>query len=98
MTITSRLTIKSVRLRHVRAYSLARFPRASEPLSSEPIVSIEKSAVYPLGTSAKTSPPLLRDFRLVIKDGEAWAVVGTSGAGKDALIQVGNQNAPAKLC
>jgi ABC-type molybdenum transport system ATPase subunit/photorepair protein PhrA len=92
MTTTTRL--HSIRLRHVRAYSLGRFSRTRKPLSSEPIVSIENSAVYPLGTSEKTSKPLLREFRLVIEEGEAWAIVGTSGAGKDALIQVGNQKHP----
>lgn len=75
---------------YVRQYSVSRFPvQERKPPASEAIVSIGSASVYPLGSSStKGSAPLLREFQLVINEGEAWAVVGTSGAGKDALLQV----------
>jgi len=66
----------------------------SHPKAEEPIVNIGKnSAVYPLGASAssrRSTPSLLfEDCEMVVKEGQAWVVVGTSGAGKDVLLQVG---------
>jgi ABC-type protease/lipase transport system fused ATPase/permease subunit len=73
----------------VRQYSSSQFPiQQCNPPASQPIVSIENSSVYRLGASPSKSAPLLREFGLVINEGESWAVVGTSGAGKDALLQV----------
>lgn len=74
---------------HVRHYSLSNFPVQQRKPAFDAVVSIGNAAVYPLGSSAtKGSVPLLREFELVINEGEAWAVVGTSGAGKYALLQV----------
>ena len=70
------------------------FPAAvRHPKAEEPIVNIGRnSAVYPLGASAssqRSTPSLLfEDCEMVVEEGQAWAVVGTSGAGKDALLQV----------
>ena len=65
----------------------------SHPKAEEPIVNIGRnSAVYPLGASASSqrSVPNLRfeDCEMVVEEGQAWVVVGTSGAGKDVLLQV----------
>lgn len=65
----------------------------SHPKAEEPIVNIcRNSAVYPLGASASSqrSIPNLRfeDCEMVVEEGQAWVVVGTSGAGKDVLLQV----------
>jgi len=65
----------------------------SHPKAEEPIVNIGRnSAVYPLGASAnpQKSTPSLRfeDCGMVVEKGQTWAVVGTSGAGKDVLLQV----------
>lgn len=64
----------------------------SHPKVEESIVNIGKnSAVYPLGASASSqrSIPNLRfeDCEMVVEEGQAWVVVGTSGAGKDVLLQ-----------
>lgn len=66
----------------------------SHPNAEEPIINIGRSsAVYPLGASAnpQRSVPSLRfeDCEMVVEEGQAWVVVGTSGAGKDVLLQVG---------
>lgn len=65
----------------------------THPKAEEPIVSIGKnSVVYPLGvsTNSRKSTPSLRfeDCGMVVEEGQAWVVVGTSGAGKDVLLQV----------
>lgn len=65
----------------------------SHPKAVSPIVNIGmNSAVYPLGASANSqrSTPSLRfeDCEMVVEEGQAWVVVGTSGAGKDVLLQV----------
>jgi ABC-type glutathione transport system ATPase component len=65
----------------------------SHSKAEEPIVNIGRnSAVYPLGASASSqrSTPSLRfeDCEMVVEEAQAWVVVGTSGAGKDALLQV----------
>ncbi|KAF9650289.1 P-loop containing nucleoside triphosphate hydrolase protein [Thelephora ganbajun] len=64
----------------------------SHPKAEQPIVNIGRnSAVYPLGASASSqrSIPSLRfeDCDMVVEEGQAWVVVGTSGAGKDVLLQ-----------
>jgi len=69
----------------------------SHPKAEVPIVNIEKnSAVYPLGASASSrrSTPSLRfeDCEMVVEEGQAWVVVGTSGAGKDVLLQVSSRS------
>jgi ABC-type glutathione transport system ATPase component len=63
------------------------------PQAEEPIVNVGRnSAVYPLGASAspqRTTPSLrFEDCEMVVEEGQAWVVVGTSGAGKDVLLQV----------
>jgi len=65
----------------------------SHPKAEEPIVNIGRnSAVYPLGAAASSqrSIPSLRfeDCEMVVEEGQAWVVVGASGAGKDVLLQV----------
>ena len=65
----------------------------SHPKAGEPIVNIGRnSAVYPLGVpaSSQRSIPSLRfeSCEMVVEEGQAWVVVGTSGAGKDVLLQV----------
>lgn len=66
----------------------------SHLVAEEPVVNIGRgSAVYPLGASASSqrSVPSLRfeDCEMVVEEGQAWVVVGTSGVGKDVLLQVG---------
>lgn len=73
----------------------------SHPKAVEPIVNIGmNSAVYPLGASAnsqRSTPSLcFEDCGMVIEEGQAWVVVGTSGAGKDVLLQVGKR--PHYVC
>lgn len=65
----------------------------TRPKAKEPIVNFGKnSAIYPLGAavnSHKSNPSLyFEDCGMVIEEGQAWVVVGTGGAGKDALFQV----------
>ena len=65
----------------------------THPKTGKPVISIGKnSAVYPLGAPANSqrSTPSLRfeDCGMVVEEGQAWVVVGTSGAGKDVLLQV----------
>jgi len=62
------------------------------PKAEDPIVNIGRnSTVHPLGAPASTqrSTPVLRfeDCEMVVEEGQAWVVVGTSGAGKDILLQ-----------
>ena len=69
----------------------------SHPKAGEPMVNIGRSsAVYPLGAyaSSQRSVPTLRfeDCEMVVEEGQAWVVVGTSGAGKDVLLQVGESS------
>ena len=69
----------------------------THPKAGDPIVSIGRhSAVYPLGAPAnsrKSSPSLrFEDCEMVVEEGQAWVVVGTSGAGKDILLQVGRSH------
>ena len=71
-------------------------PGLSHPRVGEPITNIGRgSAVHPLGASANSrkSTPSLRfeDCEMVVEDGQSWVVVGTSGAGKDVLLQVGTR-------
>jgi ABC-type glutathione transport system ATPase component len=59
----------------------------------EPIVNIGiNSAIYPLGAavnSQRSNPSLrLEGCGMVVEEGQAWVVVGTSGVGKDVLFQV----------
>ena len=63
------------------------------PRAEDPIVNIGRnSVVHPLGVSAspQKSTPSLRfeDCEMVVEEGQAWVVVGTSGAGKDVLLRV----------
>ena len=63
------------------------------PKAEVPIVNIGRnSAVHLLGASPslQRSTPSLRfeDCEMVVEEDQAWVVVGTSGAGKDVLLQV----------
>ena len=65
----------------------------THPKSTDSIVNIGRnSAIYPLGAAVNSlgSNPSLRfeDCGMVVEEGQAWAVVGTGGAGKDVLLQV----------
>ena len=62
----------------------------THPEAEVPIVNISRnSAVYPLGASANSIPSLrFEDCGMVVEEGQVWVVVGTSGAGKNVLLQV----------
>ena len=89
-----RLTSNIYRSVSTRSPAGMDFPAGlSHPKAEESIVNIEKnSAVYPLGVSASSqrSIPSLRfeNCEMAVEEGQAWVVVGTSGAGKDVLLQV----------
>jgi len=66
----------------------------NRPKADEPMVNIGRgSAVHPLGTAAnsrKSTPSIwFENCDMVVEEGQSWVVVGTSGAGKDLLLQVG---------
>jgi len=89
-----RLTSNICRRISTRSPTGMDFPAGlSHPKAKVPIVNIgSNSAVYPLGAAASSqrSIPSLRfeDCEMVVEEGQAWVVVGTSGAGKDVLLQV----------
>ena len=47
--------------------------------------------VHPLGALANLSL-WFKDCGMVVEEGQSWVVVGTSGAGRDLLLQVGTNH------
>ena len=52
------------------------------------ILNIPKSNVYRFGDANHVSTPVFRDLEWRIREGEAWAVVGSAGNEKSVLLQV----------
>ena len=58
---------------------------AKKPTSGAPLVTFEKTTVYPLGEMVT---PYFKDLTWRINESETWAVVGPSSSGKRILLEV----------
>jgi ABC-type molybdenum transport system ATPase subunit/photorepair protein PhrA len=60
---------------------------AKKPGNGVPLVTFERTAVYPLG---ETVTPFFKDLTWRINESETWAVVGPSSSSRRVLIEVMN--------
>jgi len=58
---------------------------AKNPTSGAPLVTFEKTAVYPLG---ETVTPYFKELTWRINESETWAVVGPSSSSRRVLLEV----------